>query len=208
MTDQAPLTAPDLGGLLEARLVSMREALAQALDRGPIQVYGVLDFASARPSLKVPCVGALVLRDRAPGSPVQPDTDDHVVQRITTRVAVLAGVSAVGDTVGRKGRARDALRPLVGALRGAVLGWTPDGPFRAWPGDGLDAAPATTWTASRWSPLVLVGGQLLGLAENRAWWQDEYETVWTLRSAPPETPAIQAPESVCVSVNGADPVPV
>ena len=139
------------------------------------------------------------------------------MQRIETTVGVAAGVHAVAAAGGRTGPwtarrggvapARDRLRTLTAGLRAAIVGWSPAA-FAAYPpgADGLDPEPAASWPAGRWSPLIFRGGRLLSVGQDRAWWQDEYSSTWTLGGPREAAPAIALPTEIWVSVNDADPV--
>ena len=207
----APLTALDLSERLQARLHCL------LADGKCLPSYGALDLAAARPKLRVPCTAVVPLDDR-PGPPLQPDVDVRVVQQVRTTVAVILGVAAPGTAAldgapGDKAATAGRLRKPLAAVRAAVLGWDPrrdpdaDVPrcpkLRCPRRDGPGPLDEGTWR-----PLVLQRGRLLSLAEGRAWWQDEYSSDWLLRSRPrKEAPGLARGE-VCVSVNGAPPVPL
>ena len=183
----APLTALDLSERLQAHLAA---ALADVRVGGKkLTSYGALDFAAAQPGLRAPCTAVAPVDDR-PGPPLQPGIDVQVVQQVRTTVAVVLGVAAPNDAAGTR-----ALRRPLAAVRAAVLGWAPEDPPRP-PGEG------------RWRPLVFQRGRLLSFAEGRAWWQDEYSSDWLLSSRPRKAAPDPAPTEVCVSVNGAPPVPL
>ncbi len=131
------------------------------------RVYGALDFAGARETLRAPCVAALLLgedaaENRAPGAGLS-------AQRLTATLGVVACVPARNDPGGRKAASRDRgadeLATLVEATRRRLLGWTP---------------------RPQWEPLALRRGRLLALEDGRAWWQDEYETAGWIEGRPRE----------------------
>lgn len=101
-----------------------------------------------------------------PGAWVLPATDDATApaseplihQRVRSRVSVLIGLRAYGETVRRE--AHDLLTPLRAALWAQLIGWTPPG------------AAASVHYA---------GGRRLAPANNVMWWEDLFETAVSVR---------------------------
>ncbi|MDE0662000.1 MAG: hypothetical protein OXI79_20405 [Gammaproteobacteria bacterium] len=151
-------TPVDLAANVRARL----EDAAWLATAGSPKVYGALDLAGAAETLRVPCLVSVALGE---------DVDDDLtpegsetVQRVRTRIGVVAGVAARNDPGGIKGAAEDdgPLGELLRAVRTRLVGWTP---------------------ARRWEPLAVRRGRLLSLEGGRAFWQDEYTTFgWAVQA--------------------------
>ena len=145
----APLTPLDLAACIRTRLAPLDSTL---------KIYGVLDFAAAKPSLRVPCVGVLPLDDRLIEA-LSPDPDEAVVQRMRSTVATVVGVAAPNDIGGTKHKAADRLAVYLAVVRASLLGWPPGGPFPTDPPTDpphSPAQPASTWPLNqgRWEPLA------------------------------------------------------
>ncbi len=211
----APRSSLGLANLVRARLA--------APPLGLRCVYSILDLSGARRTMpRGPAVGVLVLADEFE-APLDTDDDERVVQRHATTVAVACGVDAVNDPGGRKGdrsgETLDLLQQLIGDVRGALLGWSPEGENV---GRTLVRADATTirllgpgpderaTDAARWRPLVLARGRMVAIDDGsgRAWWQDEYRTGRLVRGVEPEPCPAETPDVLCVDVNDEGPLPL
>ncbi|MCC7413318.1 MAG: hypothetical protein IT495_17010 [Gammaproteobacteria bacterium] len=82
-----------------------------------------------------------------------------VSQRVVATVGVVLGARDVSDATGTA--AREALEPVRGAVRAALLGWAPD---------------------AEYEPCVLRGGRLLAFGDAVLWWLDEFDTAYYARA--------------------------
>lgn len=207
----APQSSPHLADLVRARLEGRGDAL------GLKAVYGLLKLSgAARSSIFVPCAGAFALADDFDPA-TSADDDEVVVQRHNATIAVVCAVPAINDPGGSKGATEDALSALIAGIRAALLGWPPEGAYVGRELVRTDAVmrrllgPANAEIAAgaaRWRPLQLRRGRLAAIddGKGRAWWQDEYVTHRLVRGALPDAVSGPDPDTLCVSVQGDDPV--
>ncbi len=121
------------------------------------QVAGAMELAAAlkAPSVATPAAFVVPLADR-------PAADEAftggVLQRVNTTVTVVLALDSKRDATGAA--AGDALQQLRRQVRGALLGWTPEG--------------AT-------APITAGPGALIDFDNGRLWWGDEYhiEQYWS-----------------------------
>ena len=133
-------------------------AVADRLDEAGIyrNVLGALDASALKTWPKTPAVFVVPLAETVADS-LAPRAG--AVQRVETTVAIQTLIAAPNDPTGRK--ARTELANVLGASRGVLSGWCPEG-----------AAEALTWRR----------GLLLGLENGRLEWRDEYALVWWIEA--------------------------
>ena len=126
------------------------DAVAARLEEAGIygEVLTALDVAAAQGrALKLPAALVTPLAD-AGG-----ESAGGAVRRIEALVAVTTIVKVVNDPGGA--RSKDGLTPLIDRARAALIGWRP---------------------GARDDALEFESGELIGVADGRAVWEDRYRT--------------------------------
>lgn len=185
-------------GRLEALTAAAHGRVAAATRR---RTYGVLDYAGEA-GLRPPYAAVLPLAEDAREN-LAPGADPAdgggfgptvATQLVETTVAVVCCVGArrspalrqLDDAAApsRESDADETLEALVGAVRAALLGWSP---------------------GAGWWPLELGRGRLLAMEGGRAHWQDDYRSRYLLVGGgvePADGPAVS--EVCAVDARGAE----
>lgn len=139
--------------------MKLASIVARLADRVPAfkLVGGAAEFERAQQALAaLPAAFVLPAKDLAQQNQFM---GQMVQQQVATRFVVLLAVRNLAD--GDGAAATDSLEPIRIATRNALLNWTPDGAL-----DGCDYA----------------SGDLLAFANGTLWWQDFFNTAYTIRS--------------------------
>lgn len=163
------------------------------------RTYGVLDYAAGESGLKAPYAAVLPLAEDA-GENLAPGADPEdggdygptpATQLVETTVAVVCCAPARrkptlrqldGDAAPRRESGADrTLEEMIGAVRTALLGWSP---------------------GAGWWPLELRRGRLIAVEDGRAHWQDEFRSRYLLSGGGVEPAAGPPVAEVCAADRG------
>jgi hypothetical protein len=122
------------------------------------QVQGAAEYATVQKlaNFAPPCAYVIMPREKAqphvPGN-AMPGQQQRMVQKVTVTFGVIVVVQNYRDQLGAQ--SQDSLNAVLGAVRGALLGWVPPG-------------------ASQ--PISFQQGDLLEYDAGRSLWADVYQT--------------------------------
>jgi hypothetical protein len=122
-------------------------------------VEGVAEYGAVTSlrDFRTPCAFGLLVRERADGDEPKPGRG---TQRLLVTFGVVLVVRNYRDTRGAE--VVDELKPLLGKVRGALMGWTPDvlgaRPCRFIQGDVLDYDASTLLWTDVYQTQQIIGG--------------------------------------------------